>query len=109
MNTSTEPKFIALYTTISSKIEAEKLAQLVLTEKLAACINIIPAGQSFYLWKGNIENNIEYYMLFKTLPEHAEALESFMLSHHPYDVPALLKWDVYTSPAFFNYLQSEIS
>lgn len=98
-----------LYTTVSNESEANKLAQLALDRKLAACVNIIPSGRSIYLWKGKIENNPECYMLFKTLPENIESLKILLLEHHPYDTPALIHWDAQTSAGFFEYINNELN
>jgi len=93
-----------LYTTLSTTEEAEKLARLVLAEKLAGCVNIIPGGRSIYLWNDKIEDNPECYLLFKTTSEKIESLQKFILQHHSYQTPALLHWEAGCSEGFFEYI-----
>ena len=101
-------KLSILYTTFSSQEEAESLAQKVLSEKLAACVNIFPAGRSLYLWKGRLEENVECYVIFKTLPDLLEDLERYIINNHSYDTPAILKIEAQSSKAFFDYVRQEI-
>lgn len=94
-----------LYTTISTLQEAERLAHLALSEKVAVCVNIIPNGKSIYLWNGQIEQNNECYMIFKSHSTCLSKLEQWIVKNHPYDVPAILKWDVESSAAFAKYIE----
>ncbi len=93
-----------LYTTIDTMDNAQTLVKLALEAKLAACANIIPGGQSMYLWNETIEQNSECYILFKTTMEKMSSLQQLIVDHHPYDIPAILIWDAQTSHNFFNYL-----
>lgn len=97
-----------LYTTIDTIDNAQILVKLALEAKLAACANIIPGGQSIYLWNDTIEQNSECYILFKTTMKNMNALQQLMTDHHPYDTPAILICDVQTSQNFFDYLQGSM-
>ncbi|PPE03410.1 divalent cation tolerance protein CutA [Holospora curviuscula] len=97
-----------LYTTIGTQQEAEQLANIMISQKLAACINIIPGGQSIYLWDGKIEQSAECYMLFKTTIEAMQELEQFIIQNHPYDVPAILKLAPESSEKFANYISKSV-
>ena len=95
-----------LYTTIGTHQEAENLAKIVLSQKLAACVNIIPEGKSMYLWNGKIEQNSECYMLFKTTTVLMQKLEQLIIQKHPYDVPAILKFSPEASEKFVDYIST---
>lgn len=95
-----------LYTTVATAEEAEKLAQSVLQEKLAMCVNIFPQGRSIYLWEGKIEDSSECYLLFKTMNENVEHLLRFIKKHHSYENPALLHWEAGASKEFFEYINN---
>lgn len=97
-----------LYTTIGTIEEAEKLAEIALSHKLAACVNILSNGQSIYLWEGKIEKNNECYLIFKTDANHIDNLETLLLKHHPYKVPAILKWECKTSDDFYDYVKNSL-
>ena len=102
-------KISLLYTTIDALEPAKILAKKVLEAKKAVCGNIVPHHHSMYHWEGSIEHAEESSLLFKTLPTCLDDLEAFILTHHPYDVPAILKWEVTTSLKFYEYLLGTLS
>ncbi|RPH28617.1 divalent cation tolerance protein CutA [Buttiauxella warmboldiae] len=69
---------------------AQELAALVLAEKLAACVTLLPGATSLYYWEGKMEQEYEVQMLLKSDIEHQEALLACLKSHHPYQTPELL-------------------
>lgn len=99
-------KISVLYTTISTLEAAEKLAHQALLNKLVVCVNIIPNGKSLYLWEDKIEQAEECYMIFKTSEDQLSALETWILQHHPYEIPAILKFEADSSAAFLEYIGS---
>jgi len=97
-----------LYTTVNKLEDAENLARQSIELKYAACVNIIPAIKSIYIWNENIEETIEYSMIFKTIPDALSVLEEWILKHHPYDLPSILKWNAESSADFFQYINESI-
>jgi periplasmic divalent cation tolerance protein len=97
-----------LYTTIGSLKEAENLTRLALEGRYAACVNIIPGVQSLYLWDNKIESTAECSMIFKTTPNRLSNLEQWLLEHHPYDIPAILKWETETYNEFNGYMSESL-
>lgn len=93
-----------LYSTVDTRQCAETLAKEAIQKKYAACVNVIPGGTSFYDWNQNVEQAVEYYVVFKTTSERLLPLETWLLENHPYDVPAILKWHVEASKDFYNYI-----
>lgn len=93
-----------IYTTISSIEAAKKLAYSAVSEGYVNCVNIIPNITSIYNWQNNIEEANEYIMIFKTLPNHLEKLQFWLIANHPYDLPAIIIIDAKTSENFFDYL-----
>ncbi len=57
-------------TTVPNIEEAETLAQKIVAEKLAACVQVLPQMKSFYFWAGEIRADGEHLLLIKTLPEN---------------------------------------
>ncbi len=96
------------YTTVSDLGQAQDLAQKILTSKSAVCINIFEKMRSFYLWEQEIQQASEVSLLIKTTNIQADGLQAFLLQHHPYQLPALLRWDAQTTDAFRSYLDSEL-
>jgi periplasmic divalent cation tolerance protein len=56
---------VVMYTSAPSMEEAKKIASNLVSNKLAACVNIIPQILSVYEWKGNIENGEEFLLMIK--------------------------------------------
>ena len=97
-----------LYTTVNKLEDAENLARQSIELKYAACVNIIPAVKSIYIWNESIEEAIECSVIFKTTPDALSVLEKWILEHHPYDLPSVLKWNAESSAAFFQYINESI-
>jgi periplasmic divalent cation tolerance protein len=69
---------------------AQQLARLVLEQKLAACINIIPAMTSFFWWQGKIDEQTETLLIIKTVAEKLTVLIEAVKKNHPYEVPEII-------------------
>jgi len=79
-----------IYTTLPDMEQARELGARLVREKLAACVNMFPAMQSIYAWKGRIEHDEEVVLIAKTVPELAERVMRRIGELHPYEVPAIL-------------------
>jgi periplasmic divalent cation tolerance protein len=69
---------------------ADAIAQALIEERLAACVNLLPGATSIYRWEGRIERSDEVQMLIKTTLSRLEALQTRLCALHPYDVPELI-------------------
>ena len=70
--------------------EAKRLGHALLDARLAGCINILPQMVSLYEWQANREEAAEAVFIAKTTAAKAQELRKFLISEHPYDVPAIL-------------------
>lgn len=82
--------FCILSTTFSNEASAKKMIALLLEERLAACVQMMPI-QSFYRWQGSLCDEQEVLVLIKTRQEHYDAIALLITTHHPYDTPQLLQ------------------
>ncbi|MCQ8180632.1 divalent-cation tolerance protein CutA [Methylomonas sp. SURF-1] len=73
---------------------AENLATALITEKLAACVNILPGIRSVYEWQGQIETAQEHLLLIKSRQDRYPAIESAVKKLHPYEVPEIIALDI---------------
>lgn len=87
---STGTNAIVILCTAPDEASAQELATLVLAEKLAACVTILPGATSLYYWQGKLEQEYEVQMLLKTNCQHQDALMAKLKQHHPYELPELL-------------------
>jgi periplasmic divalent cation tolerance protein len=90
--------------TAPDEIVAKKLAHGIISNKLAACINIIPRITSIYEWDGKVNEDQEVLMMIKTTTAKVDDLAKFVRENHPYSVaevistpiengnPPYLKW-----------------
>ena len=69
---------------------AERLADLLVTHGLAACVNIGPPLTSVYRWQGSMERSQERLLTIKTTAAAYPALERALREQHPYDLPEII-------------------
>jgi periplasmic divalent cation tolerance protein len=81
--------YVIAYVTAKNVGEARKLGETLVKEKLAACANIIPAIESVYWWKGNVEKGRESLLLLKTKKALAPKLIKRVKELHSYNVPCI--------------------
>ena len=80
--------------TVPSMEEGEKIAQALIQEELAACVNIIPEIISIYKWKGNVERDEERILIIKTREEKSEKIIHKIEELHSYDTPECIGFEI---------------
>lgn len=84
------------------------LAQQLLQQRLAACINVLPGVHSLYRWQGRIEREREATLLIKTTHRRYPALERLLAAAHPYEVPEIIALPITAGlPAYLDWLDDE--
>ncbi len=102
-------KPVIVTTTCSSQEEAEKIARLVLAERLAACIQISPVS-SMYWWKDNIESENEYLLNFKSNRFFFDRLVLKIKENHSYEVPEIIATEIImVDRSYADWLESELA
>lgn len=87
---------------------ADRLARMLVEERLAACVQAVPGVRSTYRWEGAIEQANEALLLIKTTVERYAALERALAAHHPHDVPEILAVDASAGlPSYLRWLAEE--
>jgi periplasmic divalent cation tolerance protein len=76
--------------TCADRKQAERIADRLIEQHLAACVNILPGVQSIYRWQGAVESAAEVLMLIKTDSAHSNEVQSTITSLHSYEVPEFL-------------------
>jgi periplasmic divalent cation tolerance protein len=100
-------QLIVTYCTCPDKDTAEKIARLLLEDKLTACVNILPNVTSFFSWKGNIEVAEECLLIIKSPQSGYPDMETLIRNHHPYELPEIIAVPVTQgSPEYINWILS---
>lgn len=91
---------IVIHTTTATRSQATALARAALRDRLAACVTLNEALFSLYHWQGDIAEEAEIGLVFKTTAECREALIACIRDNHPYDLP-VISWSEHetASPA----------
>ena len=85
-----EEGYHIVLTTAGSIDEAEKIAETLVDEKLAACVNLMDRCKSIYRWKGRIVRDNEVLMVAKTHRSRLERLTERVSELHSYEVPEVI-------------------
>ena len=86
-------EFAIVYTTAGSAEEADKLAEGLVDQKLAACAQMLPI-KSIYRWKGVVERAEETLLIIKTRKEFTDRVIAWLKEHHSYEVPEAVCVDI---------------
>ncbi len=81
---------LIVHCTCPDATTADALAQALVTERLAACVNVLPAVRSTYRWQGQVERDDEVLMLIKTTRGRLDALVARIQAMHPAELPEVL-------------------
>ncbi len=81
---------LVVLVTVPSVEVADRIADAVVGEGLAACVNVLGEVRSIYRWKGAIEREREILLVVKTTRDAFERLRARVLALHPYEVPEVV-------------------
>jgi periplasmic divalent cation tolerance protein len=81
---------VVVWTTIGSTADGRGMASILVTERLAACVNVLPEMESFYRWKGQVEDDRERQLVMKTTATRVAALKARVHELHDYEVPEFI-------------------
>ena len=76
--------------TFPDRETAQRISNQLVTEKFAACANILPGIESIYRWKEEIETGNETLVFFKLSEDRQSAFQEKLRSLHPYEVPEII-------------------
>ena len=101
-------KPLLVLTNLPDRAAAESLADVLITEQLAACVNILAPCRSVYRWKGAVQHDEEHPMLIKTTTERYPALEQALHAGHPYELPEIIAVPIERGlPAYLDWVAAE--
>ena len=99
---------IMVYMTAPDVETARRIGRALVDRRLAACVNILPAIESMYWWKGAVQNGREVALIAKTSARNVDALIRKVRAVHSYDVPCVVSFPIAKgNPAFLRWVEKE--
>jgi periplasmic divalent cation tolerance protein len=105
-----EKTVLLVMTNMPDQISAQNLAEALVTQKLAACVNILATCQSIYYWHDKLEHNKEIPLVIKSNQANYQALEAAIVKAHPYELPEIITINVDGGlPRYLQWVDTQIS
>ncbi len=100
---------IVVFITTASHEEALRIGRVLVTRRLAACVNIVPAVTSIFWWEGCVAAESEVLMIVKTSRERFADLSAAVSAAHSYSVPEMIALPIVDgTPAYLKWLNESI-
>ena len=93
-------------TTVEAEADATRMAQGLVREHLAACVQVEPIT-SHYVWDGALQQGAEWRLVCKTSPAAVDVLLQWLRAHHPYQLPQLLVQIAEANADYAAWVQSQ--
>lgn len=99
---------LLVLTNLPDRAVADRLADSLIEQRLAACVNILSPCRSVYRWQGAVQHDEEHPLLIKTTAERYPALEAAIRAAHPYELPEIIAVRVEGGlPAYLDWVAAE--
>ncbi|MEZ5541475.1 MAG: divalent-cation tolerance protein CutA [Pseudomonadota bacterium] len=96
--------------TVPDTDHADRIAGILVEERLAACVNIIPGLVSVYRWQDGLQRDAEALLLIKTVPDAFPRLQERIRALHPYELPEIISVPIQTGQAeYLQWLQDNVA
>lgn len=103
-----EHEVIMVITNLPDRATAERIADTLVTEDVAACVNVLTECTSIYRWEGKLEHSREVPLLIKTTKAAYPQLEKMLRKLHPYDLPEIVALPVTAGlPEYLTWVAQE--
>ncbi len=101
---------ISVYIVAADNAEANRIADTLVGERLAACVNILGSVRSIYRWQGQVEHADEIALIAKTTAALFDSLAARVRQLHSYDTPAIVAWPIVAGDAaYLDWIAAETS
>ena len=101
---------LLVLTNLPDRDSAQRVAQSLIENHAAACVNILAECNSVYRWEGKMENASEVPLLIKTTRSAYPRVEKLIRSHHPYELPEIIAVSVVAGlPAYLQWAVQDVS
>lgn len=101
-----------LYVTTETREDARSIGEMLVKQKLCACVNILDGMESIYWWDGKVQSDTECVLLIKTTASSVQAVTDAVIEHHGYDVPCVITLPLSAdegNPEYLQWIQESVS
>jgi periplasmic divalent cation tolerance protein len=99
---------LVVFSTFPNPDKAAEVARTLVTEQLAACVNLIGPVRSIYRWKEEISDDTETLAVIKTTRERFDAMKARLVELHPYEVAEVIAMPVDAGHApYLDWVEAE--
>lgn len=85
-----DPAVLAVFSTFPNPDKAAEVARILVSEGLAACVNLLGPVRSIYRWKGELNDDQETLAVIKTTRDRFDAMRTRLVGLHPYEVAEVI-------------------
>lgn len=101
--------YILVLCTTNTEKSAHDIAEMLVSNKFAACVNILNNIESVYKWEGKIVNDKEFLLIIKTTKELYKDVEVNITAIHPYEVPEIISIEIENGlSAYLDWISSSV-
>ncbi len=101
---------VQVTTTLPDQQTAQRVAERLVEERLAACAQVAGPISSTYRWHGEIERDMEWFCHFKTTTSRLPALRARIRELHPYEVPEIIALPILDGdPGYLSWIEESVS
>ena len=85
---------LIVFVTVPSGEEASRIGESLVSERLAACVNVVPGIESIYRWEGEVTRDAEWLLIIKTTDARFEEMERRVKELHAYKTPEVIAFKI---------------
>ncbi|MBI1816499.1 MAG: divalent-cation tolerance protein CutA [Deltaproteobacteria bacterium] len=101
--------FIVVLVTVASAEEGERIAEALVDEQLAACVNVVGPIRSIYMWEGAVQRDEERLLIIKTRAALFDELEARVCALHSYETPEVIALSISAgSQPYLDWLEKAV-
>lgn len=99
---------LLVITNLPDRASAERVAETLVIQRVAACVNVLAECVSTYRWEGKLEHANEVPLLIKTTRAAYPGLEAALRELHPYELPEIIAMPVEAGlPEYLDWVVQE--
>ena len=85
---------LMVFVTVPSGEDASRIGEVLVSERLAACVNVVPRIESIYRWEGEVTRDVEWLLIIKTTGARFEEMEQRVKALHSYTTPEVIAFKI---------------